>query len=104
MSRPPRNSTPTCAAGRKTALSAGVATMPVMILVTGAGGAVGSALLETLQAAGHPVRAAYHAQRDVDVGAAAGRDAVRIDLGEPATLPPALRDVQAVFLIGAMSL
>ncbi|WP_425551323.1 NAD-dependent epimerase/dehydratase family protein [Actinoallomurus vinaceus] len=43
-----------------------------MILVTGAGGAVGSALLETLHAAGHSVRAAYHAQRDVDRVVAAG--------------------------------
>ncbi|MFB9193400.1 SDR family oxidoreductase [Actinomadura verrucosospora] len=73
-----------------------------MILVTGAGGAVGSALLEILRTAGQPVRAAYHAQRDVDQAAAAGLDAVRIDLGRPATLPPALRDADAVFLVGAM--
>lgn len=76
--------------------------MPVMILVTGASGAVGSALLEILRAAGHPVRAAYHAQRDADRAAAAGRDAVRIDLSEPVTLSTALQDVEAVFLVAAM--
>lgn len=73
-----------------------------MILVTGAGGAVGSALAGTLHGAGRPVRAAYHGQRYVDEAVAGGLDAVRIDLGEPATLPPALRDVDAVFLVGAM--
>ncbi|WP_200842341.1 SDR family oxidoreductase [Actinomadura sp. K4S16] len=73
-----------------------------MILVTGAGGAVGSALLGTLRDAGQPVRAAYHAQRDVDRAVAAGLDAVRIDLGEPATLPAALRGVDVVFLVSAM--
>lgn len=78
--------------------------MPAMILVTGASGTVGSALLATLHAVGQPVRAAYHAQSDVERAVAAGRDAVRIDLGVPATLPAALADVEAVFLVGAMSL
>lgn len=77
--------------------------MPGVILVTGASGTVGSALLAELRAAGHPARAAYHAQRDADRAAAAGQDAVRIDLGEPATLPAALTDARAVFLVGAMS-
>ncbi|MDL4814183.1 SDR family oxidoreductase [Actinomadura opuntiae] len=73
-----------------------------MILVTGGSGTVGSALLETLCADGHRVRAAYRAQRDVDRAVGAGRDAVRIDLGEPATLPSALQGVETVFLVGAM--
>ncbi len=69
------------------------------LLVMGAGGRIGSALVSELDAAGSPVRAGYH-----DPGAAqerrdAGRDAVAIELADPATLWPALDGVETVFLL-----
>jgi uncharacterized protein YbjT (DUF2867 family) len=74
-----------------------------VILVTGAGGAVGSALLAELRPAGVPVRAAYHSPDQADRDIRAGHHAVTVDLAEPATLPPALDGIDAVFLLGAMS-
>ncbi|GAA3431787.1 SDR family oxidoreductase [Kutzneria kofuensis] len=73
-----------------------------MILVTGASGNVGSALLGCLRAEGVATRAAY---RDPGMTARAiesGRSAVTLDLAEPRTLGPALDGVEAVFLLGAM--
>ncbi|MBO2463248.1 SDR family oxidoreductase [Actinomadura violacea] len=74
-----------------------------MILITGAGGAVGSALLDELRAAGRPARAGYHTASKAERARAAGQEAVALDLGDPASLPPALRGVDEVFLLGAMS-
>lgn len=70
-----------------------------MILVTGASGNVGSALLGELRDQGQAVRAAYHSPDRTAQALAAGQDAVRVDLSEPGTLAPALHDVDAVFLL-----
>jgi len=75
--------------------------MPV-ILVTGAGGAVGSAVLKELRGAGHLVRGAYHSQPKTDQAVNAGHEAITVDFSKPGTLPPALDGVDAVFLLGAM--
>ncbi len=65
------------------------------ILVTGAGGNVGSAVLEHLVDGGLPVRAA-----DIDPSRLPdGPEPVRLDLTDPATFAPALRGVHRVFLI-----
>lgn len=71
-----------------------------MILVTGAGGTVGTALVEALKASGHAFRAAHHSPEKTAKAKSHGDDAVRIDFAEPATLPPALEGVDAVFLLG----
>ena len=73
-----------------------------MILVTGAGGAVGSAVLRELRAAGQPARAAHHSPAKTERAVAAGHDAVTVDFARPETLPPALDGVRTVFLLGAM--
>ncbi|QKG21570.1 NmrA family NAD(P)-binding protein [Actinomadura verrucosospora] len=73
-----------------------------MILITGAGGAVGSALLDELRAAGRPARAGYRTAAKAERARAAGQEAVALDLGDPASLPPALHGVDEVFLLGAM--
>lgn len=70
-----------------------------MILVTGASGNVGSALLKELRAGGHAVRAGYHSPERARDEAAAGHDAVAIDLSRSGTLPPALAGVATVFLL-----
>lgn len=72
-----------------------------MILVIGAGGAVGSALLAELRAAGEPCRAAFHSPAKTAAAVAAGQPAVTIDLAEPATIAPALTDVDTMFLLCA---
>ncbi|MCR6481844.1 NAD(P)H-binding protein [Amycolatopsis sp. OK19-0408] len=64
-----------------------------MILVTGASGTVGSALLAELRALGAPARPAY---RDP---ARAGDGAVVLDLADPAGFPAALEGVDAMFLL-----
>ncbi|HEY4020634.1 MAG TPA: NAD(P)H-binding protein [Pseudonocardiaceae bacterium] len=69
-----------------------------MILVTGASGNVGTALLARLHADGVPTRAAY---RDPRKTSESGQSAVTLDLGEPETLTPALDGVDTVFLLGA---
>lgn len=70
-----------------------------MILVIGAGGTVGSALLEQLRALQHPVRAACHSQRSAAAAAARGADVAMIDFADPLTLGPALDGVDSVFLL-----
>jgi len=73
----------------------------LMILVTGAGGAVGTALLQELKAGRHRARGGYRsAARAAESGA--GDDAVVFDLDRPESLAPALEGVEAVFLLGAM--
>jgi uncharacterized protein YbjT (DUF2867 family) len=68
----------------------------VTILVTGARGHVGSAVLSELLAAGQPVRAS---SRDPKPGELPdGVEVVRADLTEPASLPDALTGVHKVFL------
>jgi uncharacterized protein YbjT (DUF2867 family) len=65
----------------------------VKILVAGAHGFVGRALCPALVAAGHDVRAGGRRRAALPAGAGTP---VRFDLDEPATLAPALVDVDAV--------
>ncbi len=67
-----------------------------MILVTGAGGNVGTELTTILARGGHPVRALVRTPRPLPDGA----EGVPGDLNEPASLKPALDGVRAVFLLG----
>lgn len=74
-----------------------------MILVTGASGNVGTALLSCLRGAGVTARGAYHDPRKTARAIESGHPAVTLDLAAPDTLGPALYGVDAVFLLGAMS-
>jgi uncharacterized protein YbjT (DUF2867 family) len=66
------------------------------ILVTGARGDIGGAVLAGLLAAGEPVRASSRAPRHGEF--LSGIDVVRLDLTEPASWPSSLVDVRKVFL------
>ena len=70
-----------------------------MIVVTGATGNVGRALVRRLSAAGHAVTAVARHVQDTDVPD--GVRAVAADLAEPAGLDPALRGAKALFLLVA---
>jgi uncharacterized protein YbjT (DUF2867 family) len=70
-----------------------------MILVTGAGGTVGSELVRQLQKAGVPFRAAYFTAAKADAAKQQGIDAVSIDYEKPETLRNALRGVDKLFLL-----
>ncbi|MFD4370576.1 NAD(P)H-binding protein [Streptomyces sp. NPDC058486] len=65
------------------------------ILVAGATGKVGGAVVSQLHAAGVPVRALVRGEADFPEGV----QAVRGDLGDPASLGAALEGVDAVFLV-----
>ncbi|MEV7253593.1 SDR family oxidoreductase [Streptomyces cyaneofuscatus] len=65
------------------------------ILVTGATGKVGGAVVTQLHAAGVPVRALVRGEADSPEGVQAVRD----DLGDPALLAMALEGVDSVFLV-----
>jgi uncharacterized protein YbjT (DUF2867 family) len=68
------------------------------ILVTGAAGNVGAAVVEHLARLSVPVRAAdLHPESITDT--ASHVETVRLDLTDPATFPPVLADVRRVFLI-----
>lgn len=71
-----------------------------MILVTGAGGTVGTPLIAALKAGGHRFRAAYHSPDKADQARRNGLDAVLLDFAAPETLTPALAGVDTVFLLG----
>jgi len=70
-----------------------------MILVTGAGGTVGSEVVKQLQAAGASFRAAYHSQKKAEAARAEGIDAVVIDYTQPETLRAAFEGVEKLFLL-----
>lgn len=72
-----------------------------MILVTGAGGTVGSEVVRQLSKAGAKLRAAYHNDEKVKAAKAKGLDAVKIDYNRPDTLRDALRGIEKVFLLSA---
>lgn len=72
-----------------------------MILVTGASGNVGTALLTRLRADGVAARAAYRDPRATAEVIRSGGRAVTLDLAVPDTIGPALQDIETVFLIGA---
>lgn len=65
------------------------------ILVTGATGNVGGAVVVQLHAAGVPVRALVRGEADFPEGV----QAVRGDLGDPASLDAALEGIDSVFLV-----
>lgn len=67
-----------------------------MILVTGAGGNIGSELTRILARGGHPVRALVRTERPLPDGV----EGVTGDLDEPASLKTALAGVRGVFLLG----
>jgi (4-alkanoyl-5-oxo-2,5-dihydrofuran-3-yl)methyl phosphate reductase len=70
-----------------------------MILVTGATGTVGRALVDALTAAGEPVRAMT--RRPHTAGLPAQVEVVAGDLDDPRSLEDAVRDVDRVFLLSA---
>jgi uncharacterized protein YbjT (DUF2867 family) len=74
-----------------------------VILVLGAGGQVGSALLAALRATGQQTRAVYHSPAKAAQARADGHEAVTADLSEPGTLPAAFAGGRALLLLGAMS-
>ena len=65
-----------------------------MFLVTGATGNVGSELVETLAAAGHPVRALVRSPRAIS-----GAETTVGDLNAPETLVEAIAGVHGIFLL-----
>ena len=67
-----------------------------MILVTGAGGTVGSEVLKALVARRAPVRAGYRTRTPP---LPAGVEAVQLDYDRPETIRPAVEGVETVFLI-----
>lgn len=71
-----------------------------MICVTGAGGTVGSEVVEQLRAAKAPFRAAYFSSRHADVARARGIEAVLCDYNRPETLRPAFEGCDTLFLLG----
>ncbi|MBI2212748.1 MAG: SDR family oxidoreductase [Acidobacteria bacterium] len=72
-----------------------------MIIVTGAGGTVGSELVKQLRAANVPFRVAYHSATKVAAAKAGGLDAVSVDFAKPETLAPAFRGAETLFLLFA---
>jgi uncharacterized protein YbjT (DUF2867 family) len=64
--------------------------------VTGAGGAVGGALVRELADAGHHPRLAFH---NPEKAAQIGSNAVAIDYARPETLDPAVDGIESVFLL-----
>ena len=67
-----------------------------MILVTGAGGFVGSYLLKRLSAAGHPVRALVRSRSDFERIRSASVAACRLELTDPISLHAALEGVEQI--------
>jgi uncharacterized protein YbjT (DUF2867 family) len=72
-----------------------------MILVTGAGGNVGSELVRRLSTSGAKFRAGYNSRGKLEAAKRAGQDAVAIDYTRPATVASALAGVDHLFLLGA---
>ena len=71
-----------------------------MILVTGAGGTVGTQLVKVLRTSGAQFRAAYHSPLKAEQAKRDGLDAVSVDFATPSTLAAALADVERLFLLG----
>lgn len=71
-----------------------------MILITGAGGTIGSALVHELKGMQHPFRLAFRSQEKAARAAAAGHQVVTLDYAQPATLPAVLEGVDTLFLLG----
>jgi uncharacterized protein YbjT (DUF2867 family) len=71
-----------------------------MILVTGAGGTVGSEVINQLDSAKVPFRGAYSSKTKADAAHARGIDAVIIDYNRPETLRAAFQGGANLFLLG----
>ena len=71
-----------------------------MICVTGAGGTVGSELIQQLKSANVPFRAAYYSKEKAEAARARGIDAVIIDYNRPETLRAAFQGCDKLFLLG----
>jgi uncharacterized protein YbjT (DUF2867 family) len=69
-----------------------------MILITGANGTLGRAVLAEVAATGKKHRAMYRSPTEA-AKAPAGTDTVIADFGDKASLAPALRGVESVFLV-----
>ncbi|HEX8170292.1 MAG TPA: SDR family oxidoreductase [Thermoanaerobaculia bacterium] len=72
-----------------------------MILVTGAGGTVGSEVVQQLQRAGAKFRVAHHSQKKAADARARGLDAVVIDYDDPESVRAGLDGVERMFLLNA---
>jgi len=75
-----------------------------MICITGAGGTVGREVIQQLELAKVPFRAAYFSQAKVDAALATGIDAVIIDYNHPETLRAAFQGCDRLFLLGPNAL
>ncbi|MBU8974636.1 SDR family oxidoreductase [Lysobacter sp. MMG2] len=71
-----------------------------MICITGAGGTLGSEVLAQLQAAGAPIRAAFHSDDKADAARAQGIDVALIDFEDPDSLREAFAGCESLFLLG----
>jgi uncharacterized protein YbjT (DUF2867 family) len=71
-----------------------------MILVTGAGGTVGSEVVEQLGAAKAPFRVGHSTKEKVKAARASGLDAVLVDYCRPDTLREAFQNLEKLFLLG----
>jgi uncharacterized protein YbjT (DUF2867 family) len=69
-----------------------------MILITGASGSLGAAVLEEVRKCGAPLRAMYRSKEDAG-NAAAGISTVIADFASKESLKPALAGVDTVFLV-----
>ena len=72
-----------------------------MILVTGAGGTVGSELVKRLSNSGAKFRAAYNSPQKVERAKRDGLDATGIDYAKSNTVAAALKGVDHLFLLSA---
>ena len=70
-----------------------------MILVTGAGGNVGSELVKKLRSSGTKFRAGYYSAKKAEEAKQAGEESVAVDFAKPESLRSALQGVDGVFLI-----
>ncbi|HEX9783604.1 MAG TPA: SDR family oxidoreductase [Opitutaceae bacterium] len=75
-----------------------------MVIITGAGGTVGSHVIKELQSTKTPFRAAYFSESKVKAARAHGIDAVTIDYSRPETLSAALKGSDRLFLLGPNAL
>lgn len=70
-----------------------------MILVTGAGGTVGSEVVKQLAAAGAKMRAGFHSEEKAEEARRKGIDGIALDFAKIETLQRAMDSVDRVFLI-----
>ena len=71
-----------------------------MILVTGAGGTVGSEVVKQLRQTGEPFRAAFHSAQKAAKAKTEGVDSVVLDFADRSSVAAALKGVDKLFLLG----